>query len=110
MNSKTFETYQHYKAIYAPMLMLFRVRNNYEAYFDDASVIAGMLGEQVHTDYDEDGVAIEKVVLPSAGILDVVGKIYDCGKECKLISYRNNTGDFTIPDIHKLRTEQEIDY
>lgn len=36
MNSKIIEVYRHYKSIYGSMLLLFRVRNNYEAYFDDA--------------------------------------------------------------------------
>lgn len=110
MNSKTIETYQHYKAMYAPMLLLFRVRNNYEAYFDDANVISGILGEQVHTDKNEDGAVIERITLPVTGILDVVGRIYACGRECKLISQRDDTGIFTLPDIQRLKTEQEIDY
>ena len=35
MNSKTIEVYQHYKSLYGSTLLLFRVLNNYEAYFDE---------------------------------------------------------------------------
>ena len=33
--NRVVEVYKHYKLLNGSMLLLFRVRNNYEAYFDD---------------------------------------------------------------------------
>lgn len=108
MNSKIIEVYKHYKSLYGSMVMLFRVCNNYEAYFDDAEIISTVLNKQVHTDSNENGVT--KVILPASGILDAVGDLHAQNWKCKLISYRDNTGNFTLPDVKQLIKEQEMDY
>lgn len=109
MNSKITEVYQHYKSLYGSTLLLFRVLDNYEAYFDDAETIAAILEQPAHTDI-ADGKTIAKIVFPASEILDIVGVIGANGNECKMVQQRNEAGNFSLPDVKRLKTEQKIDY
>ena len=91
------------------MLLLFRVRNNYEAYFDDSTSISTILNVQLHTE-EVGNIVISKVVLPASDILDLVGDLGNYNIQCKLIQQRNQTGDFGLPDVELLKKEQELDY
>lgn len=109
MNSKTTEVYQHYKSLYGSALLLFRVLNNYEAYFDDAEIIAAILEQPAHTDTDN-GLTIARITLPASEILDIAARICADGRECKMIQQRNEAGIFSLPDVKRLKIEQKIDY
>lgn len=109
MNERVVEVYKHCKALNGPVLLLFRVRNNYEAYFDDATSISAILNIQLHTE-EVGNIVISKVVLPASDILDLVGDIGNYNKQCKLIQQRNEAGDFDLPDVELLKREQELDY
>ena len=106
MDNERLQVYTHYKSLYGSMLLLFRVKNSYEAYFDDAEYIASILsntGIMIETD-------VSRTVLPSSEILEVVGKVAECGKTCKLIQQRNSAGEFALPDLVTMKIEQEMDY
>lgn len=107
--NRVVEVYQHYKSLNGPMLLLFRVQNNYEAYFDDATSISTILNVQLHTE-EVGNIVISKVVLPASDILDLVGDLGNYNIQCKLIQQRNQTGDFGLPDVELLKKEQELDY
>ena len=109
MDKKAIEVYQHYKSLYGPMLLLFRVRNDYEAYLEDAVRISEILGFQLFTE-TVGGVVFNKVALPSSDILGLVGKLSECGTTCKLIQARDSDGEFGLPDLQRAKMEQEMDY
>lgn len=110
MNNRVIDVYKHYKSLYGSMLLLFRVQNNYEAYFDDAKSISTILNLALHTEPGLNELPITKVCLPDSTILDLVAELSEYGKECKLIQQRNTKGDFAIPDINILINEQKLDY
>lgn len=107
--NRVVEVYEHYKSLYGSMLLLFRVRNNYEAYFDDATSISTILNVQLHTE-EVENLVISKVVLPASDILDLAGNLGNYGQQCKLIQQRNTAGDFDLPDVETLKMESELDY
>lgn len=107
--NRVVEVYKHYKSLNGSMLLLFRVRNNYEAYFDDATRISTILNVQLHTE-EVGNIVISKVVLPASDILDLVGDLGNYNIQCKLIQQRKQTGDFGLPDVELLKKEQELDY
>lgn len=107
--NRVVEVYKHYKSLNGSMLLLFRVRNNYEAYFDDATSISTILNVQLHTE-EVGNIVISKVVLPASDILDLVGDLGNYNIQCKLIQQRNQTDDFDLPDVELLKKEQELDY
>ena len=107
--NRVVEVYKHYKSLNGSMLLLFRVRNNYEAYFDDATSISTILNVQLHTE-EVGNIVISKVVLPASDILDLVGDLGNYNIQCKLIQQRNQAGDFDLPDVELLKKEQELDY
>ena len=107
--NRVVEIYKHYKSLNGSMLLLFRVYNNYEAYFDDATSISTILNVKLHTEEVENNV-IPKVILPAPDILDLVSDLGNCDKRCKLIQQRNTAGNFDLPDVELLKKEQELDY
>lgn len=109
MNSKEIAVYKHYKSLYGSMLLLFRVQNNYEAYFDDAKSISAKLNIQLHTEKSVADISIPKVYIPASNVLDVISGLSNEGYEFK-IQQRNETGEFDLPDINQLIREQNMDY
>lgn len=107
MNKKVIEAYKHYKSLYGSQLLLFRVRDNYEAYFDDAEYI---VSRSESGSWNALGVIDERVIIPVGDALNVVGALFESGRECKLISYRNKAGEFDIPDVKTLLEEQNMDF
>ena len=50
------------------------------------------------------------VKLPADNILDYLDELSMCGIESKLISYRNDSGNFDFPDVFRLYCEENEDY
>lgn len=109
MNSKISKAYGHYKSLYSPQLLLFRVQDNYEAYFDDAIKISSKLEIGQYTELTSNS-DIFAISLEGSSIFDVVKILYDKGFECRLIQSRNWLGTFDIPDVEIIQHEQKLDY
>lgn len=102
MNERVIEVYKHYKSLYGSMLLLFRVRNNYEAYFDDAKSISTMLNIPLRTEGN--------ICIPVSDVLDIISELSGDGAEFKLIQQRNNDGEFDLPDIKLMAEEKIMDF
>ena len=100
MNNNAIEAYKYYKEMYAPFIIFFRINNTYHAYFEDAQTISSILKIPI------DG---ECVAIPSEQILDVMGSLSSHGKQAKMISYRDDLGHHTLPDVSLLKAEKEAD-
>ena len=100
MNQIEIEAYGYYKKLYAPFIIFFRAGNLCKAFKEDASVVSGALNLPVESD---------SVSLEADGILDVVGELAGLGFQAKVIEMRGESGDFEVPDVNKLREEQELD-
>lgn len=100
MNQIEIEAYGYYKKLYAPFIIFFRIGNLCSAFKEDASVVAGALNLPVEND---------SVSLEADGILNVVGELAGLGFQAKVIEMRGESGDFEVPDVQKLREEQELD-
>lgn len=101
--------YFYYKGRYAGKVIMFRIGNEYQMYLDDARRVSEILGVPfgVVTGGNE---MICTVTLPEEGILDCVDELYVYGIESKLVSYRDDNGNFTIPDVSRLYKEEIDDY
>lgn len=102
MNKRVIDVYEHYKSLYGSVLLLFRVRNNYEAYFDDAKNISKLLNIPLHTE--------ESVCLPASNVLDMLEQLPIEYQAYKLIQQRNDTGVFDLPDLSLMSQEKLLDY
>ncbi len=100
MNKNATEAHRFYKEQYAPFIIFFRVGNFYNAYLEDAQNISSTLGIPI-----KDGC----VKVPSDQILDIVGTLSQSGFHSKIITYRNDNGRYTIPDVTRLKKEMEMD-
>ena len=109
MNNKTAEAYHYYKSKCGTEILLFRVRDNYEAYFEDAENIGQILRVEMHTEL-VGNVAINKIALPALNILDVISDLSCNGVSYRLIQSRNAAGEFDIPDVEQIKREQNMDF
>lgn len=103
MDSKNIEAYNYYKQQYPGTVIFFRVGNNYEAYQEDAKIVSPIIGE-------EPGSNMNKISFPTDKVYDFIALLANHNITTKLISYRNENGDFDVPDIEKIKYDQEIDY
>ena len=106
MNGKVNRAYAYYKAQYPASILLFRVGNFYEAYLDDAEKIRELLGSS-QLKFAQHA---QTVCLPSDNILECVSQIDGSGCKIRLIEYRNDAGEYVIPDVECLESEKEMDY
>lgn len=100
--NQVMEAYSYYKAIHKDCCIFFRIGNSYIAFFDDAKLVASLL--RISCDNSE------KCVVPNDNVLDYVEKLYHDGVVCKLISYRNASGDYVLPDIEQIKSDKTEDY
>ena len=106
MNGEVNRAYTYYKTRHPGSILLFRVKNQYEAYFDDAEKIRQLLGgSQLKF-----GLRPQTVSLPSDHICEFVSVLGNSGAETQLIECRNDDGEFDIPDVIRLKSEEEADY
>lgn len=106
MNGEVNRAYTYYKTRHPGSILLFRVKNQYEAYFDDADKIRQLLScSQLKF-----GLRPQTVSLPSDHICEYVSILGDSGLAIQLIECRNDDGEFTIPDVIQLKNEEEADY
>lgn len=102
MNAKLVEAYDYYKSIHAPCCIFFRVNNECRAYFNDAQAIHQKLNVPL---IDGDCVSF-----PYDDILDVISMLgeYDMGGV--VVSQRNDSGIFDIPDVAQIKSDIVMDY
>lgn len=106
MNGEVNRAYAYYKAQHPGSILLFRVKNLYEAYFDDADRIRELLGSSTLKFTQRE----QTVCLPSDSICDYVSVLGDSGCALQFIEYRNDDGEFAIPDVNLLENEKAMDF
>lgn len=106
MNGEANRVVKHYKAQHPESVLLFRVKNSYVAYGEDVSIISQQLCDSKlnfikHT---------SAISFPSKDVYEYMSAIGNSGREIRLIEYRDDNGEFTLPDITRLHDEQDADY
>lgn len=100
MNNKKIEVYDFYKKKYGPgIIFLFHVNDSYVSMFEDAKRVATIINADVVDDL---------VFVPEDSALDVVGALSEAGEVCKLISYRDDDGRFSLPDVYQLQKDEQL--
>jgi DNA mismatch repair ATPase MutS len=109
MGSKNIKAYCYYKEQYPNTVMLFRVGDNYEVYREDADKISKILGLDIeNTTLTQE--AVTKVIFPVEKGYDYVSELTSHNLITKMISQRNQDGEFDVPDVDGIRTDRETDY
>lgn len=107
--SKIIAAYCYYKGKYGSTVIMFRIGNEYQMFLDDARRVFYALNTGVTLISAENG-TIATVKLPAENILDYMDELSMYGIESRLISYRDDDGNFAIPDIFRLYREENDDY
>lgn len=106
MNGEVNRAYAYYKERTPDSILLFRVKDMYEAYFADADKI-GLLFGGTQFKFET---RPQTVSLQSDQIFDCLAFLGDAGVSARLIECRNDDGEFDIPDVSRLKREKEMDF
>jgi DNA mismatch repair ATPase MutS len=99
------QAYCYYKEQYPQSVVFFRIGDNYEAYREDAVTVNKIVGVEFEQMTPEKEV---KFLIDKE--FDYISLLASHNIEVKIISQRNQTGDFDIPDVDLIINDKEIDY
>lgn len=97
-------TYYHQK--YPGSLIFYRLGNSYVAFQEDAERAAKIL--QMVVEPTREGIPSLSIV--HSQFLDTMELITMCGITFRSVIYRDDDGNYAIPDINRLQKEEEMDY
>ncbi len=97
--------YYYYKGQHGNDVVMFRYNEHYHACFNDAKIVSDATGIELWDDP-----YITDVQIPVESIFDYVDELSSYGIRVVLIEYRNNYGDFDIPDVALINEEKFEDY
>jgi DNA mismatch repair ATPase MutS len=103
------KAYAYYKQQYPGVVIFFRVMDNYEVYQEDAVRV----GKILRLSPKKAGISAEPVIklqFPLDEGYDHVETLYKEGVVVRIISKRDKTGKFSVPDIELIKKDRENDY
>ncbi len=101
MDAKQIEVHSFYKDLYPNALILFRLPGRYMVLGRDVEKAQKLLSE---IQIIESGVGL----LPED--IKVLSALGAAGLETRTIQYRNDNGELDLPDVAKIKAEQNADY
>lgn len=105
MKQQIEQALDYYRAQYPNTVIFFRIGTCYTAFGEDAIKTALLIG----TKYGYvDG--IESLSVPYKCFLEKLDALQLFGIAFRVITYLDDSGKYAIPDINRLKAEQEIDY
>jgi DNA mismatch repair ATPase MutS len=108
MGSGNIKAYCYYKQQYPETVVFFRVGNNYEIYQEDAKRVGKIIGLDTE-DFMQDQESSAKLKFPIDIAYEYAFALASHNIVIKMISQRNQDGEFDVPDIDELQMEKEID-
>lgn len=105
MRQQIEQALDYYRAQYPNTVIFFRVGMCYTAFGDDAIKVALLIGAKHDYFY-----GIESLSVPYECFLEKLEVTQLCGITFRGITYLDDNGQFAIPDVNRLKIEQEIDY
>lgn len=96
---------EYYRSQNPGAIIFYKLPLGYVTFGEGVEKVGSLLGIQPHTIYD-----LSSVTIPHKDFLDKVEILGACGIGWKSISYFDDDGQLTIPDVDRLIEEQEIDY
>lgn len=97
------KVYSFYKNLYPIPIVMFRVGDYYHTYFGDAKKLCLTLCPERIQPYIEFSVEY-------TSMSDFIRRCYDKGLIIRTISYRNKFGEYVLPDVEIIASDQENDY
>lgn len=98
----------YYRAQYPNTVIFFRLGMYYTAFGEDAFKTALLIGAKHSHTYGMESLSIPyKCFLEK---LEVLQLLQFCGIAFRGITYIDDNGNYAIPDVDRLKAEQEIDY
>lgn len=105
MRQQIEQALDYYRAQYPNTVIFFRVGMCYTAFGEDAIKVALLIGAKSDYFY-----GIESLSVPYECFLEKLEIIQLYGIAVRSITYLDDNGQFAIPEVDRLKVEQEIDY
>lgn len=106
MTSRIISAGMYFHQKYPGSLIFYRMGNSYVAFQEDAERAAKIL-QMVVTPTRE---GISSLSIVRSQFLDAMELITMCGISFRGIAYRDDDGNFAIPDVKRIQEEEEMDY
>ncbi len=105
MKHKIERANEYFKSQYPNEVIFYKLPLGYMAFGAEVSKLSSLLGVSPRTLYD-----LPCISLPVSDFLEKIEILGLCGVTYRTISYFDDNGNLTIPDVDKLIEEQEYDY
>lgn len=105
MRQQIEQALDYYRAQYPNTVIFFRLGMYYTAFGEDAVKTALLIGAKLNQLY-----GVESLSIPYKCFLDKLEVLQLCGIAFRSIIYKDGDGNYAIPDVERLKAEQEIDY
>lgn len=104
-NSMYQEVYSFYKKRYTDGVVLFHIGTEMKAYFKDAKKVSEILSWNHR--YPGDLLSVSFQYSQLKPLLD---RLIHTGMTVHIVEYRNNNGDFVLPEVKQILRDIEDDY
>ena len=110
MEYKTIKAYKYYKNADPRFLILFHILNRYEAFQDDADLLAALTGKPAENRQIDQETIFRRFIFPEKEILSYMSLFSKNGIPSKTITQINDKGEPDIPDVDQIEDDKKIDY
>lgn len=105
MKYKIEKANKYYHSLYSNDSIFYKLPQGYVAFGAEVSKLSSLLGFQLRSLY-----GLDCIIVPACDFLDKTEILNLCGMAYRAISYFDENGVLSIPDVDRLIEEQEIDY
>ena len=109
MRSKKIMAWLYYKQLNPNDVLFFRVKDCYEVYQEDAMNVCKIINVQVKEEVYERELVVT-LNLPVNEGFECASLLSEHNLTTKMISQRDENGEYSLPDIDKLKNEKTSDY
>lgn len=95
----------YYRKLYPEDVIFYKLPAGYTVFGCEAVKLSHLLGIPFHDVYGHPSITI-----PASEYFDKTEILNMCGKSFRAVSYFDDNGVLSIPDIQRLAEEEEIDY
>ncbi len=105
MRQQIEQALDYYRAQYPDTVIFFRLGMDYIAFGEDTVKTAPLIGVKHSHTY-----GMESLSIPYKCFLEKLEVLQLCGIAFRGITYLDDNGNYAVPDVERLKAEEEIDY
>lgn len=105
MRHKIEKANEYYNSLYPNDVIFYKLPQGYMAFGTEVSKLSSLLGVQLRSRYN-----LDCIIIPARDFMDNTEILNLCGMTYRAITYFDDSGELSIPDVDRIIEEQEFDY